>query len=628
MRILCFIILFSIFAPNTGVVYAQTEAQRQIGAVAAEMTWYDFGSQYKSYQLSKLQGTAYYLVSMSSGDGNDDSYRACVVDGEGVVIVAPDAFVLSGLVTGDYFMQVLRKGDACYFIDAEGICEVDVSAYSELHPFVYGYAFVRLRESGLSGVIDRNGSLLFTSEYVRLYPVGDGFFVASDEAGDFSFDSSGYLLNSSGELVNRTYFDAVSSASDGMIRVSLNGKYGFLDLSGNEMIAPVFDLAAPFDSGVTIVRKDGKWGLIDKSGREITSLSYDDGYRLASGLYAVSLDGKYGVVNQEGELVLPFVYDSISCETFSPDDAALCFLVSKGDESLYLNDKGETIFSGGYSYLRLNPDGSVAVQKNLNGIHAAAFLDKSGKNLTGYKEFSLYYDNDSLIMGLKRGNYPPGATPPHDYAQRIAFFDSKGNNLTGFHYQNSGDSSGRFVVANRNYYGAAALLNQYGAEVLPPVFDDILLTSEGYAMFQLSDSETGENARVGYLKLPDHFSEINNIPPVTVYLNDIELYFDEEPAIVDGRAMAPMRKIFESLGCEIEWDDAAKSVTGRKGDTLLSLTIGDTMAYINGKECILDTAPMIQGDRTLVPLRFIAESTGADVRWDPEYKRVWITTAE
>ena len=115
---------------------------------------------------------------------------------------------------------------------------------------------------------------------------------------------------------------------------------------------------------------------------------------------------------------------------------------------------------------------------------------------------------------------------------------------------------------------------------------------------------------------------------MTVYLNGIELYFDEEPVIIDGRVMAPARKIFESLGYEIEWDTATGTVTGRHEDITTRLTVGDATAYINQRAVRLDAAPVVIGDRTLVPLRFIAESTGAEVKWDAGRRRVSITTTD
>ena len=48
----------------------------------------------------------------------------------------------------------------------------------------------------------------------------------------------------------------------------------------------------------------------------------------------------------------------------------------------------------------------------------------------------------------------------------------------------------------------------------------------------------------------------------------------------------------------------------------IEMTIGSTTAYVNGTEIVLDTAPEIRNDRTLVPVRFIAESFELNVDWD------------
>ena len=58
--------------------------------------------------------------------------------------------------------------------------------------------------------------------------------------------------------------------------------------------------------------------------------------------------------------------------------------------------------------------------------------------------------------------------------------------------------------------------------------------------------------------------------------------YDVMPVIVDSRTLVPMRGIFEALGAEIAWDDASKTVTGKKGDVTVSLQIGNTVANVNG----------------------------------------------
>ena len=94
--------------------------------------------------------------------------------------------------------------------------------------------------------------------------------------------------------------------------------------------------------------------------------------------------------------------------------------------------------------------------------------------------------------------------------------------------------------------------------------------------------------------------------------------------IINDRTMVPMRKIFEILGVQIDWDGENKIVTAQKDNTMIKLQIDNTSAtkVVNGEEeeIILDTPPTIVNDRTMVPLRFIAESLDKQVGWDNKNK--------
>jgi hypothetical protein len=255
-------------------------------------------------------------------------------------------------------------------------------------------------------------------------------------------------------------------------------------------------------------------------------------------------------------------------------------------------------------------------------------LDANETLLTGWKDFSLYDRGGQFYVGRRAGDYPPGVAPPHDYSQKFALFDTGGGNLTGFRYGNMGGARGGYQVVNQQYYYTAGLLNRHGAEVIPTVFDEILLTDEGGAFVTVRDSSDENNINktyVGYFKIPDHFSEKTVTRPVTVYLDGVDLFFESDPVIVHERTMVPMRKIFETLGATVDWDDSARTVSAAGGGTDLQLTIDSDVAYVNGAEIRLDAAPFIQDDITFVPLRFVSEAAGADVSWDGALRRVLIT---
>lgn len=112
---------------------------------------------------------------------------------------------------------------------------------------------------------------------------------------------------------------------------------------------------------------------------------------------------------------------------------------------------------------------------------------------------------------------------------------------------------------------------------------------------------------------------------IKVLLNGTELTFDVPPQLINGRTMVPMRKIFEAMGAEVEWDNDTQTVTATKDDIVIIMQINNLVISISGKEIVLDVPPRLVDGRTLVPVRAVAEGLGADVKWEGETKKVFIT---
>lgn len=109
---------------------------------------------------------------------------------------------------------------------------------------------------------------------------------------------------------------------------------------------------------------------------------------------------------------------------------------------------------------------------------------------------------------------------------------------------------------------------------------------------------------------------------ISVTVDTVPINFDVEPKIQNSRTMVPMRAIFDALGADISWDDSTKTVTAIKDSRIIKATIGSKEISINGKTQLIDTAPIIENSRTLVPVRFISESLGCRVLWDDSSKTV------
>ena len=112
---------------------------------------------------------------------------------------------------------------------------------------------------------------------------------------------------------------------------------------------------------------------------------------------------------------------------------------------------------------------------------------------------------------------------------------------------------------------------------------------------------------------------------ISVRLNGNYLYSDVPPMTVNDRALVPMRALFEALNAEVTWDEATATTTAANSYTSIQLTEGQTTAYVNGAPVELEAPAQIIQDRFLVPLRFVSESLGATVEWDPYGQLINIT---
>nr|WP_302599165.1 stalk domain-containing protein [uncultured Cellulosilyticum sp.] len=103
----------------------------------------------------------------------------------------------------------------------------------------------------------------------------------------------------------------------------------------------------------------------------------------------------------------------------------------------------------------------------------------------------------------------------------------------------------------------------------------------------------------------------------TSIINDNNHALDAAPVIVEERTMVPLRFIAEAFGAEIKWDNKKKTVGIAMGDQTLEMTINKEIEGFGA-------APMIMNGRTMVPIRYISERLGANVIWVPSAQEIVI----
>ncbi|MCL2588560.1 MAG: stalk domain-containing protein [Oscillospiraceae bacterium] len=116
---------------------------------------------------------------------------------------------------------------------------------------------------------------------------------------------------------------------------------------------------------------------------------------------------------------------------------------------------------------------------------------------------------------------------------------------------------------------------------------------------------------------------------IHVTIDGVPIEFDVQPQLINSRTMVPIRAVVEALGAEVEWDRDTQTVTvyAAGGEHVLRLTIGSYTLYVNDVSTEMDVAPILLGNRTLLPIRFVVEALGYNVDWDNATRTVVITTS-
>ena len=95
--------------------------------------------------------------------------------------------------------------------------------------------------------------------------------------------------------------------------------------------------------------------------------------------------------------------------------------------------------------------------------------------------------------------------------------------------------------------------------------------------------------------------------------NGVVSTIDAAPMIQDNRTFVPFRALAEAFGATVEFDATNNTVTAKLDGTTVVLTIGSSVMTVGDEAKTLDVAPFISGDRTMVPVRAVAEAFGFNV---------------
>lgn len=116
---------------------------------------------------------------------------------------------------------------------------------------------------------------------------------------------------------------------------------------------------------------------------------------------------------------------------------------------------------------------------------------------------------------------------------------------------------------------------------------------------------------------------------VSVSLNGEIIDFpNQQPTVVDGRTLIPLRGVFDKMGYSIDWDNDTKTATLEKDGKRISVQIGEKTIYVDGSPMAIDVPAQLINGSTMLPMRAITDASDTELLWDNENKIATIIAPE
>lgn len=144
--------------------------------------------------------------------------------------------------------------------------------------------------------------------------------------------------------------------------------------------------------------------------------------------------------------------------------------------------------------------------------------------------------------------------------------------------------------------------------------NNIIDTSSSSSSASILDQLKEQGTEISY-------SEFDPFPDILLLRNTKSAYafgkYIELPAAPfehQGRTFVPLRVISDLLGADVQWNKDTQTVTIAHEEDTIIVTVGSIEMLVNGQSVTTDSAPIVIGNTTFVPVRFIAAQLGMLVK--------------
>lgn len=413
---------------------------------------------------------------------------------------------------------------------------------------------------------------------------------------------------------------------DGVLCVKKDGLYGGLDTNGTVVVDFLYSRLSNFSAGRSTAILDGRTVIIDASGTILAEYAYAsafiNGYAFVCDrpFYDSGGSGRYLVCSIANTVTGDKNYPKTSEEKsgFALIDANFNVVFDQLEADIY-----EQAGAPGYK-----PGWGVAVyylptQFNEQGIAVAKRNGKYGLINTKGEIIQDFTSDTRITTGeTHTGGFDLSQVLPGFLGGKVIFRELGGKFIDGQ------DQVVYYVENGKSYRADGTLLFDSSVYIKQLLIKDVrylykVHDGDGkYGILSVNEApEPAETVDAPYIC----FMKDNPILNVSGELGLLEKgNFFVAPLEENDRILTPLRAIAEAMGADVEWDEAAQTVTVSKDSIRLLVQIGRQEMYRNGRMVWLDTPARLVGDRTFVPLRAVAEGLGAKVTWDASLQAVTV----
>ena len=288
----------------------------------------------------------------------------------------------------------------------------------------------------LWGYINQDGKTIIEPIYKKCYKFSESGLAPIYESKKFSF------INIEGKRINTEIegfkliegfvgFGGLKGYNDGLVAVTKDKKWGFLNTEGNIVIELKYDKVSIFNNGSAIAKIEDNYYVLDKTGKE-TKIEGEDIVtvkHIINGLAPYTTSTKQsGYIGTDGKVVIPAKFVSVG---FFTDDLAWAKTTDK--KLGYINKKVEWIIEP--QFLAAKDFGIVSGLARVKTASGWAYVNKAGEiikisDTEAWGDFS-----DGLAKGKKLG--------------KTGYYNNKGEWIIAPEYEGGRDFKNGFAAVKK-----------------------------------------------------------------------------------------------------------------------------------------------------------------------------------